>query len=227
MLIHNSRFQVKGGKKKAKRAALLSDLEPTDESDQEAVGRKLKKGLLSKEALAECEEFGCEMEERTTTLAKKFGKKTQSIFAAASLSMSVSRKESIWNMHQSWFFTTQGQNDEDVDQLRARQKEHYKVLCDSEEGEKKWDIMCQYYIETAAGVESGPKSSVGRVMATQDVFAKSVAAFCRLQNLHIFGFVIHTGVEEDSRQASRMWAGFPLVRKIIDKNHMDLKRMID
>ncbi|KIJ15267.1 hypothetical protein PAXINDRAFT_11807 [Paxillus involutus ATCC 200175] len=29
MLINNSRFQVKGGKKKAKRAALLSDLEPT------------------------------------------------------------------------------------------------------------------------------------------------------------------------------------------------------
>jgi hypothetical protein len=111
MLIHNSWFQVKGGKKKAKRAALLSDLEPTDESDQEAVGRKSKKGLLSKEALAECEEFGREMEERATALAKKFGKKTRSIFAAASLSTSASRKELIWNMHQPWFFATQGQND--------------------------------------------------------------------------------------------------------------------
>ncbi|KIJ09071.1 hypothetical protein PAXINDRAFT_17839 [Paxillus involutus ATCC 200175] len=116
---------------------------------------------------------------------------------------------------------------EDVDRLRARQKEHYKVLRDSEEGEEKWDIMRQYYIETAAGVESGPKSSVGRVMAVRDAFAKSAAAFCRLQNLHIFGFVIHTGVEEDSRQASGMWAGSPLVRKIIDENHMDLKKMID
>jgi hypothetical protein len=111
ILIHNSRFQVKGGKKKAKRAALLSDLEPTDESDQEAVGRKSKKGPLSKEALAECEEFGREMEERATALAKKFGKKTRSVFAAASLSTSASRKESVWNMHQSWFFATQGQND--------------------------------------------------------------------------------------------------------------------
>ncbi|KIJ09749.1 hypothetical protein PAXINDRAFT_17184, partial [Paxillus involutus ATCC 200175] len=218
---------VKGGKKKAKRAALLSDFEPTDESDQEAVGRKSKKGPLSKEALTECEEFGREMEERATALAKKFGKKTRSIFTAASLSMSASRKELIWNMHQSWFFATQGQNDEDVDQLRARQKEHYKVLHDSEEGEEKWNIMRQYYIETAAGVESGPKSSVGRVMAARDAFAKSAAAFCCLQNLHIFGFVIHTRMEEDSRQASRMWAGSPLVRKIIDKNHMDLKRMID
>ncbi|KIJ08175.1 hypothetical protein PAXINDRAFT_18669 [Paxillus involutus ATCC 200175] len=219
--------KVKGGKKKAKRAALLSDLEPTDKSDQEAVGRKSKKGPLSKEALAECEEFGREMEERATALAKKFGKKTRSVFAAASLSTSASRKESVWNMHQSWFFATQGQNDEDVDRLRARQKEHYEVLCDSEEGEEKWDIMHQYYIETAAGVESGPKSSVGHVMATRDAFAKSAAAFCRLQNLHIFGFVIHTGVEEDSRQASGMWAGSPLVRKIIDENHMDLKRMIN
>ncbi|KIJ09795.1 hypothetical protein PAXINDRAFT_17129 [Paxillus involutus ATCC 200175] len=167
------------------------------------------------------------MEERATALAKKFGKKTRSIFAAASLSMSASRKELIWNMHQSWFFATQGQNDEDVDQLRARQKEHYKVLRDSEEGEEKWDIMRQYYIETAAGVESGPKSSVGCVMAARDAFAKSPAVFCCLQNLHIFGFVIHTGVEEDSRQASGMWADSPLVRKIIDENHMDLKRMID
>ncbi|KIJ05872.1 hypothetical protein PAXINDRAFT_20898, partial [Paxillus involutus ATCC 200175] len=82
------------GKKKAKRAALLSNLEPTDESDQEAVGRKSKKGPLSKEALAECEEFGREMEERATALAKKFGKKTRSIFAAASLSTLASRKES-------------------------------------------------------------------------------------------------------------------------------------
>ncbi|KIJ05018.1 hypothetical protein PAXINDRAFT_21704 [Paxillus involutus ATCC 200175] len=219
--------KVKGGKKKAKRAALLSDLEPTDKSDQEAVGRKSKKGPLSKEALAECEEFGREMKERATALAKKFGKKTRSVFVAASLSTSASRKESVWNMHQSWFFATQGQNDEDVDQLRARQKEHYKVLRDSEEGEEKWDIMRQYYIETAAGVESGPKSSVGRVMAARDAFAKSAAAFCRLQNLHIFGFVIHTGVEEDSRQASGMWAGSLLVRKIIDENHMDLKRMIN
>ncbi|KIJ08524.1 hypothetical protein PAXINDRAFT_18351 [Paxillus involutus ATCC 200175] len=193
------------GEKKAKRATLLSDLEPTDESDQEAVGTKSKKGPLSKEALAECEEFSREMEERATALAKKFGKKTRSIF----------------------FFATQGQNDEDVDRLRARQKEHYKVLRDSEEGEEKWDIMRQYYIETAAGVESGPKSSVGYIMAARDVFVKSAAAFCRLQNLHIFGFVIHTGVEEDSRQASGMWAGSLLVRKIIDENHMDLKRMID
>ncbi|KIJ19522.1 hypothetical protein PAXINDRAFT_8011 [Paxillus involutus ATCC 200175] len=105
-------------------------------------------------------------------------------------------------------------------------KEHYKVLRDSEEGEEKWDIMRQYYIETAAGVESRPKSSVGHVMAARDAFVKSVAAFCHLQNLHIFGFVIHTGVEEDSRQASGMW-GSPLVRKIIDENHMDLKRMIN
>ncbi|KIJ21124.1 hypothetical protein PAXINDRAFT_6895 [Paxillus involutus ATCC 200175] len=213
--------KVKGGKKKAKRAALLSNLEPIDESDQEAVGRKLKKGLLSKEALAECEEFCHEMEERATALAKKFGKKTQSIFAAASLSTSVSRKESVWNMHQSWFFATQGQNDEDVDRLRARQKEHYEVLCDSEEGEEKWDIMHQYYIETAAGIESGPKSSVGHVMAARDAFAKSAATFCRLQNLHIFG------VEEDSRQASRMWAGSLSVRNIINENYMDLKRMIN
>ncbi|KIJ06282.1 hypothetical protein PAXINDRAFT_20518 [Paxillus involutus ATCC 200175] len=219
--------KVKGGKKKAKRAALLSNLEPTDESDQEAVGRKSKKGPLSKEALTKCEEFGREMEERATALAKKFGKKTRSVFTAASLSTSASRKESVWNMHQSWFFATQGQNDEDVDRLRACQKEHYKVLHDSEEGEEKWDIMRQYYIETAAGVESGPKSSVGRVMAAQDAFAKSAAAFCRLQNLHIFGFVIHTRVEEDSHQASRMWVGSPLVRKIINENHMDLKRMID
>ncbi|KIJ08145.1 hypothetical protein PAXINDRAFT_18696, partial [Paxillus involutus ATCC 200175] len=174
ILINNSRFQVKGGKKKAKRAALLSNLEPTDESDQEAVGRKSKKGPLSKEALAECEEFGREMEERATALAKKFGKKTRSIFAAASLSTLASRKESVWNMHQSWFFATQGQNDEDVDRLRARQKEHYEVLHDSEEGEEKWDIMRQYYIEMAAGVESGPKSSVGRVMAARDAFAKSL-----------------------------------------------------
>ncbi|KAF8833716.1 hypothetical protein BDN67DRAFT_985838, partial [Paxillus ammoniavirescens] len=186
--------------KKVKRAALLSDLEPTDESDQEPEGRKSRKGPLSKEALAECEEFGREMEERAIALAKKFGKKPQSIFAAASLSMSASRKES---------------------------KEHYEALCDSEEGEEKWDIMCRYYIETAAGVKSGPKSSAGRVMAARDAFAKSAAAVCRLQNLHIFGFVIHTGVEEDSRQASGMWAGSPLVRKIIDENHMDLKRMID
>ncbi|KIJ05065.1 hypothetical protein PAXINDRAFT_21650 [Paxillus involutus ATCC 200175] len=64
-------------------------------------------------------------------------------------------------------------------------------------------------------------------MALWDVFAKSAAVFCRLQNLHIFGFVIHTRVEEDSRQASGMWAGSLLVRKIIDKDHMDLKRMID
>ncbi|KIJ14191.1 hypothetical protein PAXINDRAFT_12846 [Paxillus involutus ATCC 200175] len=140
------------------------------------------------------------MEERATALAKKFGKKTRSIFAAASLSTSASRKESIWNMHQSWFFATQGQNDEDVDRLRACQKEHYKVLRDSEEGEEKWDIMCQYYIEMAAGVESRPKSSVGRVMAARDAFAKS---------------------------ASGMWAGSPLVRKIINENPMDLKRMID
>ncbi|KIJ12683.1 hypothetical protein PAXINDRAFT_14445 [Paxillus involutus ATCC 200175] len=125
--------------------------------------------------------------------------------------MSALRKESVWNMHQSWFFTTQGQNDEDVDRLRARQKEHYEVLRDSEEGEEKWDIMRQYYIETAAGVESGPKSSVGRVMAARDAFVKRVAAFCCLQNLHIFGFVIHTGVEEDSRQASGRWAGSPLL----------------
>lgn len=69
---------------------------------------------------------------------------------------------------------------EDVDRLRARQKEHYEVLRDSEEGEEKWDIMRQYYIETAAGVESGPKSSVGHVMAARDAFAKSV---CRA---HIF-----------------------------------------
>ncbi|KIJ11625.1 hypothetical protein PAXINDRAFT_15534 [Paxillus involutus ATCC 200175] len=166
------------------------------------------------------------MEERATALAKKFGKKTQSIFTAASLSMSALRKESVWNMHQSWFFTTQGQNDEDVDRLRTRQKEHYEVLCDSEEGEEKWDIMCQYYIEMAAGVESGPKSSVGPVMAAWDAFAKS-GHVLPFQNLHIFGFVIHTGVEEDSHQASGMWAGSPLVRKIIDENHMDLKRMID
>ncbi|KAF8833557.1 hypothetical protein BDN67DRAFT_1017412 [Paxillus ammoniavirescens] len=219
--------KVKGGKKKAKRAALLSDLEPTDESDQEPEGRKSRKGPLSKEALAECEEFGHEMEERAIALAKKFGKKPQSIFMAASLSTLASRKESVWNMHQSWFFATQGQDDEDIDRLRACQKEHYEVLCDSEEGEEKWDVMHQYYIETAAGVESGPKSSVGHMMAARDTFAKSAAAFCHLQNLHIFGFVIHTGVEEDSRQASGMWAGSPLVRKIIDKNHMDLKRMID
>ncbi|KIJ17287.1 hypothetical protein PAXINDRAFT_10130 [Paxillus involutus ATCC 200175] len=92
--------KVKGGKKKAKRAALLR-----------GVGRKSKKGPLSKEALAECEEFGREMEERATALAKKFGKKTRSIFVAASLSTSATRKESVWNMHQSWFFATQGQND--------------------------------------------------------------------------------------------------------------------
>ncbi|KIJ08127.1 hypothetical protein PAXINDRAFT_18707, partial [Paxillus involutus ATCC 200175] len=219
--------KVKGGKKKAKRAALLSDLEPTDKSDQEAVGRKSKKGPLSKEALAECEEFGRDMEERATALAKKFGKKTRSVFTAASLSTSASRKELVWNMHQSWFFATQGQNDEDVDRLKAHQKEHYEVLRDSEEGKEKWDIMRQYYIETAAGVESGPKSSVGCIMAARDAFVKSAAAFCRLQNLHIFGFVIHTRVEEDSRQASGMWAGSPLVRKIINENHMDLKRMID
>jgi hypothetical protein len=54
------------------------------------------------------------------------------------------------------------------------------VLHDSEEGKEKWVIMCQYYIEMAAGVESGPKSSVGRVMAARDAFAKSV---CRA---HIF-----------------------------------------
>ncbi|KAF8834162.1 hypothetical protein BDN67DRAFT_1016791 [Paxillus ammoniavirescens] len=219
--------KVKGGKKKAKRAALLSDLEPTDESDQEPEGRKSRKGPLSKEALAECEEFGCEMEERAIALAKKFGKKPWSIFAAASLSASALRKESAWNMHQSWFFATQGQDDEDIDGLRARQKEHYEALRDSEEGEEKWDIMRQYYIEMAAGVESGSKSSAGRVMAAQDACAKSATTFCRLQNLHIFGFVIHTGVEEDSLQASGMWAGSPLVRKIIDENHMDLKRMID
>ncbi|KAF8838019.1 hypothetical protein BDN67DRAFT_1013422 [Paxillus ammoniavirescens] len=233
--------KVKGGKKKAKRAALLSDLEPTDESDQEPEGRKSRKGPLSKEALVElaliaasstllsteCEEFGCEMEERAIALAKKFGKKPRSIFTAASLSMLASRKELVWNMHQSWFFATQGQDDEDIDRLRARQKEHYEVLRDSEEGEEKWDIMHQYYIETAAGVESGPKSSAGRVMAARDAFAKSATVFCCLQNLHIFGFVIHTGVEEDSHQASGMWAGSLLVRKIINKNHMDLKRMID
>ncbi|KAF8834432.1 hypothetical protein BDN67DRAFT_1016511 [Paxillus ammoniavirescens] len=172
--------KVKGGKKKAKRAALLSDLEPTDESDQEPEGRKSRKGPLSKEALAECEEFGCEMEERAIALAKKFGKKPWSIFVAVSLSASALRKESVWNMHQSWFFATQGQDDEDIDRLRAGQKEHYEALRDSEEGEEKWDIMCQYYIEMAAGVESGPKSSAGRVMAAWDAFAKSV---CRA---HIF-----------------------------------------
>ncbi|KAF8833522.1 hypothetical protein BDN67DRAFT_985978 [Paxillus ammoniavirescens] len=204
--------KVKGGKKKAKRAVLLSNLEPTDKSDQEPEGRKSRKGPLSKEALTECEEFSREMEERAIALAKKFGKKPWSIFAAASLSMLASRKELVWNMHQSWFFATQGQDD---------------MLRDSEEGEEKWDIMCQYYIEMAAGVESKPKSSVGCVMAAWDMFAKSAAMFCRLQNLHIFGFVIHTGVEEDSRQAFGMWAGSPLVRKIIDENHMDLKRMID
>ncbi|KIJ04422.1 hypothetical protein PAXINDRAFT_22290, partial [Paxillus involutus ATCC 200175] len=218
--------KVKGGKKKAKRAALLSNLEPTDESDQEAVGRKSKKGPLSKEALAECEEFGREMEERATTLAKKFGKKTRSIFAAASLSTSASRKESIWNMHQSWFFTTQGQNDEDVDRLRARQKEHYEVLRDSEEGEEKWDIMCQYYIETAAGVESGPKSSVGRVMAARDAFAKSGHILPSPKSAHLWFHHSYRGggrLSPGIRDVGR----FPLVRKIINENHMDLKRMIN
>ncbi|KIJ64137.1 hypothetical protein HYDPIDRAFT_29033 [Hydnomerulius pinastri MD-312] len=116
---------------------------------------------------------------------------------------------------------------EEAEELRARQKAHYEVLRDSEEGEEKWDVGHQYYMETAAGVDSGPKSTVGHVMAAQDAFTKSVAAFCRLQDLHIFGFVIHTGVEDDTRQASGMWAGSPLVRKIIDENVVDLKRMID
>ncbi|KIJ59571.1 hypothetical protein HYDPIDRAFT_33100 [Hydnomerulius pinastri MD-312] len=157
-----------GRKKKGKRVTLLSDLDQSDKSEEEPEGRKIKKGPLSKEALAECKEFGREMEERAKALSKKYGKKVHSIFTAASLSTSTSRKGTVWNMHQSWFYATQGIDGEEAEELRARQKVHYKVLRDSEEGEEKWDIVRQYYMETAAGVDSGPKSTVGHVMAVRD-----------------------------------------------------------
>jgi hypothetical protein len=64
---------------------------------------KQKTGPLSKEALAVIEAFGVEVKQKAKELATLYQKPPCVILAAASLYMPSVRRESKWNMYQSWY----------------------------------------------------------------------------------------------------------------------------
>jgi hypothetical protein len=102
----------------------LSDLEVSEDEGDVAVlendkdndrdggeGGKARSGPLFQAALDECEALGKEIEEKVKVLAAKYHKSPRVILKNAALVAGFTRKESLWNIHQSWFFATQSRDD--------------------------------------------------------------------------------------------------------------------
>lgn len=113
-----------GAKRHRKSTALLSDIDvseregddiiPDNDEDGEldgGEGEKVRSGPLSQDAQAECEALGKEIEEKVKALAAKYHKSPRVILKNAALVAGFTRKESLWNIHQSWFCATQSKDD--------------------------------------------------------------------------------------------------------------------
>ncbi|KAF9232001.1 hypothetical protein BU15DRAFT_67860 [Melanogaster broomeanus] len=175
-----------GAKRHRKSTALLSDIDVskgegddiTLENDKDdeldgGEGAKVRSGPLSQPAQVECEALGKEIEEKVKALAAKYHKSPRVILENAALVAGFTRKESLWNIHQSWFCATQSKDDEDAADVKQRQKDEYMQIKNLPDDAPQWVPALKYWKEMHNTIDTGPKTAAGRVICIRDLFSKS------------------------------------------------------
>ncbi|KAF9236947.1 hypothetical protein BU15DRAFT_63561 [Melanogaster broomeanus] len=229
-----------GAKRHRKSTALLSDIDVSEregdditlENDEDdkldgGEGVKVRSGPLSQAAQVECEALGKEIKEKVKALAVRYHKSPRVILKNAALVTGFMRKESLWNIHQSWFCATQSKDDEDAADVKQRQKDEYMQIKNLPDDAPQWVPTLKYWKEMHNTIDTGPKTAAGRVMCIHDLFSKSARAIGCTQGVHVFGFSIYTGDEEGGHQAVGMWSGSDVVCRVIEAHTVDLQKMID
>ncbi|KIJ58085.1 hypothetical protein HYDPIDRAFT_34515, partial [Hydnomerulius pinastri MD-312] len=110
---------------------------------------------------------------------------------------------------------------------KEKQKAHYEALKSRDADDPDWAAIEEHWEALGGGEDSSPKTSRGRVTSARDAFAKSAAAWSRVKDVLIFGFVLDISGEEAARQASGLFASSNKIKEILNTHSVDVKNMID
>ncbi|KAG1856150.1 hypothetical protein F4604DRAFT_1932007 [Suillus subluteus] len=103
-----------------------------DEDDEDFV--KIK-GRIPQAGILKAQELGKNMVEAARAIGKEYGKSARTILIEAGLTMKATRKESLWNQHQTWFAATcpppkgasGAVSPADLKAWKVKQRAHYKA----------------------------------------------------------------------------------------------------
>ncbi|KAG1740125.1 uncharacterized protein EDB91DRAFT_1248452 [Suillus paluster] len=178
-----------------------------DEDDEDFVKTK---GRMPQVGILKAQELGKKTLEAARTLGQEYGKSVQTILIEAGLTMKATRKESLWNQHQTWFAATHPLpkgvsgvvSPEDIKAWKD-DPQHASLWKEIQEN---WDCL---------------------MMGVCDAFTKSAAYWHRTHGIHIAGVAIFPGDEEAGHQASGLFAGSDMVKALINSHQLDIKCWLD
>ncbi|KAG1776277.1 hypothetical protein EV702DRAFT_1198298 [Suillus placidus] len=183
-------------------------------------------------------ELGKNTLEAARVLRKEYGKSVRTILIEAGLTMKATRKESLWNQHQTWFAATcpppkgvlGAVSPADLKAWKVKQQAHYKAHPHSDpQHASVWKEILENWDRAVAGSTEDltSQSAAGLMMAVRDAFTKLAAYWHRTHGIHIAGVAIFPGDEEAGRQASGLFAGSDMVKALINSHQLDIKRWLD
>ncbi|KAG2101586.1 uncharacterized protein F5147DRAFT_776589 [Suillus discolor] len=206
-----------------------------DEDDEDFV--KIK-GRIPQAGISKVQELGKNTMEAARAIGKEYGKSARTILIEAGLTMKATRKESLWNQHQTWFAVTcpppkgvsGAVSPADLKAWKVKQRAHYKAHPHGDpQHSSVWKEILENWDRAVAGSTEDltSRSAAGLMMAVRDAFTKSAAYWHRTHGIHIAGVAIFPGDKEAGRQASGLFAGSDMVKALINSHQLDIKCWLD
>ncbi|KAJ8587513.1 hypothetical protein M405DRAFT_863664 [Rhizopogon salebrosus TDB-379] len=183
-------------KQKGKGRAKVFD---EDDNDEQEVNEDrtdegpAKKGRLLLEVVLKAQELGQTTVEAAKVLVKVYGKSARVILIEAGLAMRVTRKESPWNQHQTWFKTIHPiSREQDISAWKEEQAARYKA---HPYKDPKHAVLWQSIQDSL-------------MMRVHDDFSKLAGYWFRTHGIHIGGVAIFPGYEDAGCQASGFFSRY-------------------
>ncbi|KIN92738.1 hypothetical protein M404DRAFT_36770 [Pisolithus tinctorius Marx 270] len=195
-----------------------ADTEDTGELRKHKIYLYSAQGRLPIDALQKAQALSAHTTQEAQAIADEYGKTLVSIMAAAGLTTKATWAESVWNIHQAWYASTNPKlSDESMNDYYSRQMKHYESHKDEGEHPELWAKIWKFWNESI----NGTKDMSSKEMVSQ------VQTWSNVEGIHVFGCVIYSGNDEAVCQAQGVFAGSLLCMQLASKRQTDVAKLLD
>ncbi|KIN98977.1 hypothetical protein M404DRAFT_30939 [Pisolithus tinctorius Marx 270] len=221
-------------KHKGKSTRILPKVGRCSESDEDGLAAEngpltLRHGRLPINALQKAQALSVRTTQEAQAIADEYGKTLVSIMAAAGLTTKATQAESVWNIHQAWYVSTNPKlSDESMNDYYSRQMKHYESHKDEGEHPELWAKIRKFWNESINGTKDmSSKAMVSWVMMCRDSFTQSAQTWSNVEGIHVFGCVIYSGNDKAVHQAQGVFAGSSLCMQLASERQTDVAKLLD
>jgi len=165
-------------------------------ADEKKDGHHAKEGLkcgrLPMEAIHKAQLLGEHTTQEAQAIVDGYGKTLLSIMTDAGLMTKATWAESVWNLHQAWYASSNPKTSggmclifvllvnsdliiESIKEYYGHQMKHYEGHKDEEEYPQLWAEICAFWSESISGTKDlSSKVMVGWVMSCRDAFTQAI-----------------------------------------------------